>query len=104
MNIDIGSRLRKYRQSHKWSQTELAQRAGLSPTYIGMLERGEKIPKIETLYHLSELLGVNICDFLQPLPSDSISAKLFAYAEKIKNLPSEEQDRIFSVLDALLFI
>ena len=38
----LGERLRSYRNQKGWSQEKLAERAGLHPTYIGQLERGEK--------------------------------------------------------------
>lgn len=44
----IGKRIREKRIEHSWSQEELAEKANLSPVYIGMIERGEKIPKMET--------------------------------------------------------
>ena len=43
MQLDtIGKNIRKYRQE------DLAERAGLTTNYIGMVERGEKIPSLET--------------------------------------------------------
>ena len=42
----IGKRIRFYREAKKWSQEVFAEKLGLSLTYIGMIERGEKIPKL----------------------------------------------------------
>ena len=38
----VGKRLRGYRTSIGFSQEKLAEKAGLHPTYIGQVERGEK--------------------------------------------------------------
>ena len=38
----VGARLRAYRQQSRLSQEALAELAGVHPTYIGQLERGEK--------------------------------------------------------------
>lgn len=39
----IGLQIRILRKNKKLSQEELAFKAGLHPTYIGQVERGEKI-------------------------------------------------------------
>ena len=44
----IGMRLRNYRQQRQYSQEVLAERAGLHATYIGQVERGEKIAHFHT--------------------------------------------------------
>ena len=54
----IGARIRTLRASRKMSQEELALAAGLTPAYLGRVERGEKCPSIETIYKIS--LGLNI--------------------------------------------
>lgn len=42
----IGRQIRSRREANRWTQEELASRVGLSVSYIGMLERGEKLPKL----------------------------------------------------------
>ena len=44
----IGINIRKFRTEKKLRQEDLAERAGLSANYIGMVERGEKIPSLES--------------------------------------------------------
>ncbi|WP_027399175.1 helix-turn-helix domain-containing protein [Anaerovorax odorimutans] len=52
----IGERLRSYRRKAKMSQEILAELAGVHPTYIGQLERGEKNPTIESIEKISRAL------------------------------------------------
>ena len=49
MTQTIGRKLRQFRQKKGYSQETLADRAGLHPTYIGQVERGEKNITVETL-------------------------------------------------------
>ena len=42
MTKELGRRIRAERTAKKMTQEELAERAGLHPTYIGQVERGEK--------------------------------------------------------------
>ena len=39
----IGKYIRQYRTERKMRQEDLAEKANISPNYIGMIERGEKI-------------------------------------------------------------
>lgn len=47
------------------SQEELSFRAGLHRTEIGLLERGVRIPRIDTLAKLAGALGVAPADLLE---------------------------------------
>ena len=54
----IGENIRKYRKTKKMTQETLAERAGLSVNYIGSIERGEKLPSLETFIVILNQLGV----------------------------------------------
>ena len=61
--IFIGCRIRELRESKKMTQNALANAAGVSPTYIYQLERGEKSPTVDYLGHICWGLGITIKDF-----------------------------------------
>lgn len=52
----LGNELRRLREQARFSQEELAFRAGLHRTYISLLERGLKSPTIDTLFRLADAL------------------------------------------------
>ena len=54
----FGENLRRARKGAGLSQEELGVRASLHRTEIGLLERGERIPRIDTLVKLAARLGV----------------------------------------------
>ncbi|MFT2011473.1 helix-turn-helix domain-containing protein [Pontibacter sp. 13R65] len=54
----FGDVLRELRRERKMSQEELAFRSGLDRTYISLLERGLRVPTIDTLFKVSRSLGV----------------------------------------------
>ena len=60
MTQTIGRKLRQFRQKKGYSQETLADRAGLHPTYIGQVERGEKNITVETLAKITTALGIPI--------------------------------------------
>jgi transcriptional regulator with XRE-family HTH domain len=54
----FGRNLRSHRTAARISQEDLGQRATLHRTEIGLLERGERLPRIDTLFKLASALGV----------------------------------------------
>jgi len=56
--VAFGLALRWYREQRGWSQEALAHEAGLHPTYVGQIERGEKSSTIPTIFKLSAGLDV----------------------------------------------
>jgi transcriptional regulator with XRE-family HTH domain len=56
----FGENLRRTRRQTDISQEELGFRAGLHRTEVGLLERGARVPRIDTVVKLAGALGVRI--------------------------------------------
>jgi transcriptional regulator with XRE-family HTH domain len=56
----FGENLRRLRLEADISQEELGLRASLHRTEIGLLERGARVPRIDTLIKIASGLGVRI--------------------------------------------
>jgi transcriptional regulator with XRE-family HTH domain len=54
----LGSNVRELRGHRGWTQRELAERAGLHPSAVGMVERGMRVPRADTAFRLGGALGV----------------------------------------------
>lgn len=61
----LGKRVREFRREKNISQEELASRACVHRTYIGMIERAEKNITITNLEKISIGLGVTIEELLK---------------------------------------
>jgi len=48
-----------------YSQEELAERAGISVSYLSMIERAERTPHIKTLEMLASALDISIAEIFQ---------------------------------------
>ena len=62
---ELAMRIKILRERKGLSQNALANRAGVSPTYIYQLERGEKSPTVEYLAYICEALGVSLEQFFK---------------------------------------
>ena len=70
MKLDtIGKNIRKFRLARKLRQEDLAEKTDLTTNYIGMVERGEKIPSLETFIKIVNALGVSSDMVLTGRPS-----------------------------------
>ena len=61
--IHFGNKIRNERIKLKLSQEELASRAGVHRTYIGMIERAEKNATIESIEKIAKALKISIANF-----------------------------------------
>ena len=72
--------VRTCRAALGWQQKELAEKSGLTTSYLSLLEAGKRKPKSETLSKISEAMGI---------PSHLL-ALLAAESEDLESRPKEE--------------
>ncbi len=101
-SVSIGKKIRYYRESNKWTQEDFAEKAGLSLTYVGMIERGEKVPKLETFINIANVLGVSTDILLADVLKTGYQIKTSLLSEKIDKLTAEQRDKIYAVIEAML--
>jgi len=63
----FGEELRNVRTERGLSQEELGFESGYHRTYISLLERGLKIPSLQTTFRLSSALGIAPSEFIKDL-------------------------------------
>ncbi|MDP3721913.1 MAG: helix-turn-helix transcriptional regulator [Candidatus Omnitrophota bacterium] len=56
----IGTRIRTYRKLARLTQEQLAERADLSPHFLGFVERGQANPSLDSLVRIASALGVQL--------------------------------------------
>lgn len=85
---EIGQRLAAFRKGTGLSATDVAERLGISRSNLYRMENGE-IAKIETLYRLSEVLGVSVNSLLGI--GIEFIANAVAFFERVRQIDSEAQ-------------
>lgn len=81
--VDIASRfgnnLRRCRRAAGLSQEEVGIRASLHRTEIGLLERGERIPRIDTAIKLAGAVGASLPELIDGIAWDPGSSSRGAF-------------------------
>lgn len=55
----MGAKLRKARKKMRMTQEKAAEQADMSASFIGHIERGSRIPSVETIVRLRKLYHVS---------------------------------------------
>ena len=67
-----------------------------------MVERGEKIPSLETFIKILNALGISADMVLSEVLDTGYTVKNSMLNEKLEKLTPEDRDRIYEVLDTLI--
>ena len=103
MKLDtIGKNIRKFREAKKLRQEDLAEKAELTTNYIGMIERGEKIPALDTFIKILNALGVSADMVLSDVLDNGYKVKDSLLNEKLEKLVPEDRNRIYEVIDTMM--
>lgn len=100
--LSIGQNIKEKRLAKSWKQSTLAEKVDLTTSYVGMIERGEKIPKLETFIYITNALDSTSDEILEGVLDRGYEIRMSEYIKRIQGLPKEEQNKIFEVLDVML--
>ena len=64
--MSLGENIKLYRKKQKLTQVDLANKAGISRTYLSDLENGRYMPSIETISNIAKILNIDL-NFLTSL-------------------------------------
>ena len=89
--IAFGNRVRAARERLGITQEDLAARVGMSPSHMSIVERGVKVPRMDTVVKLANDLVVSADYLLQDSVAQSRNNQLLS---SIMDLPERERDRL----------
>lgn len=98
----LGQRIREARQRKGYTRQTLAEKAQTGEVYLGEIERGLKMPSLNTFMHIVEALGTS-ADYL--LRDELTSGKEYVFDEltqKLQNLTPKQRKTASDILDAYL--
>lgn len=86
----LGSRLRAVRERRGLSQASLGEMVGVEPDSIGRMERGKRLPTLDTLARIAGELNVAIGDLVDPdRPPAATTNSMVALIAKLT--PSQQE-------------
>lgn len=84
---DLGMRVRLLRRQQGYTQEELAERVGISASFLGHVERGTRVASLETL--------VALCNTLLVTPEFLLQASLEGLAYSMPdNISTIDRDKL----------
>lgn len=99
---ELGKALRQARLEKGYSQHALAEKAGIGNVYLGEIERGLKMPSLNSFIKIIEALGIS-ADYV--LRDELTSGKEYIYDEitqKLQNLTPQQRKTARDILDAYI--
>lgn len=99
---EVGKRIQEYRKKRGLTQEELAEIIDISPHYLSALERGVYNIKLEILVSILNALDCSADEVFCDVVNKSFNVKANRLSDKLKNLPPDEQYKIFEVVDTLI--
>lgn len=98
----LGQRLRKIRLEKGYTQQQLAEKAHMGNVYLGEIERGLKMPSLNTFIKIIEALDTS-ADYI--LRDELRSGSIYIYDEmiqKLQHLTPKQRKIAADILDAYL--
>ena len=98
----IGKNIRKRRDKLGITQEKLAEKVDLSVSYMGAIERGEKLPKLKVFINIANALKVSSDELLSGVLDVGNQIIASELSEAISGLSKSDQIRIFNVLRTMI--
>ncbi len=89
----LGSRIKSVRKSLGMTQEQLAEKANISVTFIGLTERGVNIPSVKTCESIAKAMGVTLSELFavdETNEKEKVITELNSYLRR-----SDPEDVIF---------
>ena len=98
----FGLRLRKYRKTKGLTIEKLAEQIGLSPNYLGDVERGKKLPSMVTFIHLVNVLDISADELLKDEVNRADYLVDAEISSRLSGLTPRRRTAVLHILDRIL--
>ena len=102
MILTIGTRIKAGRVAAGLTQERLAEKVGISSTYLSAIECNVKDPKLATFIKIANAIGASADDLLADVLNVKQYEQYIEREERIRKLPLKEQNKIYRILDVMI--
>lgn len=100
--ILVGEKIRECRNARNLTQQELAEKVGITARYLGDIERGSKVPKLETFIKILNGLNASVDYVLMDVLNSTYKVKSSRLEKSIESLEPEERVKIINILENII--
>jgi len=98
----LGRRVRELRKRKRLTQTELAEKAGIDPKYIGQIERGETNPTVRLLANIAQALDISLAElFTFPQEVEEEEFEDIRVLDIVRNKPPEMRKMMLRIIKVM---
>ncbi len=90
------------RKEHKWSQSDLTKKSGVSREMISKYERGLAIPSVDAAKKIADAFGVSLDYLVGDGVSASFDKETVQRIQEIQNMKPDFRVHLFSVIDSVI--
>lgn len=98
----LGKKLKSYRAKCGLTIATCAEKVGITPRYLSDIERGDKVPKLETLITILNTLNASADDVLQDSLVVGYEAKSNDILKKLDSLDSSRRKQALDIFDGVI--
>lgn len=98
----IGKNIRKRRDELGIKQEQLAEMVDLSVSYMGAIERGEKLPKLKVFISIANALKISSDTLLSEVLDVGNQIVASELSKELSDLPKSDQNRILNVMRTMI--
>ena len=98
----IGTRIKAGRVAAGLTQERLAEKVGISSTYLSAIECNVKDPKLATFIKIANAIGASADDLLADVLNVKQYEQYIEREERIRKLSLKEQNKIYRILDVMI--
>ena len=97
-DLQFGQMLKRYRESAKVTQQDIADATGLTKNYISSIERGVHKCNAQTFIIYAKKCGVSLDEMAGLIPKSKLNRNLI---KKISEMSEDEQERALKILELM---
>lgn len=100
--METGKIIVSLRNKHNWSQTDLANKSGVSRVMIGKYEREEAVPSIDAAKKIADAFSISLDYLVGEGQNVSFDKRTLKRLQEISDLNPTVKDKLFFLIDTVI--